>query len=166
MFFAPEKKTMFISLFTGPPGAPREPFEASSVGYTEVCLTWLPPNYSGGSPISSYVLEWKENGSEDWTSTEIPVNVHSDRVYVPANTLEEIPLEPMVEKITYTVTGLTDGTTYSIRMRAKNEQGVSKPLLMKGKISTKEFKGTYINYFSSHELRSLYVIIRHCLPQL
>ena len=93
-------------------------------------------------------MEWQENESEDWTSTEIPVRMHPDKVYLPAytSTSEEITLEPMMEekvsqKITYTVTGLNDGALYLFRVRAKNKQGAGEPLLMKGKISTKEFKG-------------------------
>ena len=81
---------------------------------------------------------------------EIRVNVQPDEVYVTANTPEETPVEPMIEdktttKISYTVTGLTDGASYLFRVKAKNKQGVSEPLLMKERISTHMIKG--IVYF-------------------
>ena len=105
---------------------------------------WLPPDFDGGSPIIGYVLEWQENKSEEWKSTE--VKVQPVKVHVPAETPEEIPLKIMLEEkavqtITYTVTGLTDGTIYLFRVKAKNKKGVGEALFMKEKIFTKQFTG-------------------------
>ena len=126
-----------------PPGQPTEPFEASGIGYNEVCLTWLPPENNGGCPVSSYILEWQEDGSDEWTPAVVPVkDQHVTYVPAPGQTSQG-PLIRMddSQKLTYTVTGLKDGASYLFRVRAKNKCGVGEPLLMKENISTKEYKG-------------------------
>ena len=132
-----------------PPGLPREPFEASSIGYTEVCLKWLPPENNGECPVSSYILEWQEGEGDEWTTAVVPVKDQHVTYVPPSGQTSQGPLIRMDDSqklLTYKVTGLKDGASYLFRVRAKNKCGVGEPLLMKDRILTKEFKGT-MSYF-------------------
>jgi predicted phage tail protein len=86
-----------------PPDPPSQP---EIVSYTPNTCTiqWLPPNYSGGKPISGYIVEKRERGAE-W----LRVNT-----YPTPNT-------------TYTIQDLIEGNKYEFRVRAVNEAGPSKP---------------------------------------
>ena len=113
----------YASLTSGPtavvaatsPAAP-ENFAVSpnSTGYLD--LSWQAPTWDlggeileeptwgdGGSPITGYVVQWKEAG-DSW-DTEADVS------------------EATVTGTTHTITGLTDGADYSIRVLAVNEVG-------------------------------------------
>ena len=68
-------------------------------------LTWTPPDSDGGSPITSYVIEKKDKFSLRWS----PLTDTGDT------------------DLTYTVTGLTEGSEYEFRVLAKNKAGVGKP---------------------------------------
>ena len=139
-----------------PPGLPREPFEASSIGYTEVCLKWLPPacntwlpaSCQRGYQISSYILEWQEGEGNEWTTAVVPVKDQHVTYVPPSGQTSQGPFVRMddSQKLKYTVTGLKDGASYLFRVRAKNKCGDGEPLLMKENISTKEYKGI-ISYF-------------------
>jgi titin len=72
------------------------PLATVQVGNTEIYITWSPPN-TGGSPITTYTLE---------VSDGVPVEFDVSG----ANT-------------SYLITGLTNGTSYTIRIRANNIVG-------------------------------------------
>ena len=75
------------------PGAPRN--VASFIGDKEIVLTWSAPTNTGGSAITGYVVQQSTNGTT-WTTVGTP-SVAST-----------------------TITGLTNGTTYSYRVFAVN----------------------------------------------
>ena len=92
------------SVTATPAARPRIPFDvrASSSG-RNIQVTWTAPP-SGGSPISSYTVEFCSGGCTTWRSTTVSGNP-------PATTA--------------TLTGLAEGTTYRVRVRAVNIAGES-----------------------------------------
>ena len=89
--------------FTTSPVVPEAP-DITSVahGDRELTVTWTAPSETGGADIEYFVVQWKPN-TVDWTS---PL-VQDD------STIDETVL-------TSTITGLSNGTTYDIRVRADN----------------------------------------------
>ena len=87
-----------------PAARPRIPtgVDASTSGRS-IQVTWTAPA-SGGSPITSYTVEFCSGGCTSWRSTTVSGNP-------PATTT--------------TLTGLTTGTTYRVRVRAVNAAGNS-----------------------------------------
>ena len=83
------------------PGVPTY-FGASSRP-ASVELWWDPPDYDGGSPITDYEYNYRQSGGswKGWTSA--------------GNANADYP--------EYTVTGLTNGTTYQFKVRARNVIG-------------------------------------------
>ena len=72
-----------------------------TAGNTQVALAWLAPSSDGGEAISDYTVEWTGNAGVTW-----------NRVIRTASTV-----------LSYTVTGLTNGTTYIFRVSAVNGSG-------------------------------------------
>jgi len=83
------------------PGKTGEP-KVKDVQKNSVELTWTAPTDDGGSPITTYVIEYCEEGLYKW----LPAN-GSDTV---VNTR-------------YTVKGLTEKTAYKFRVAAENKAG-------------------------------------------
>ena len=85
-------------------GAPTAPLQVSggyaTAGNLQLVLSWSAPD-TGGSAITDYVIEQFDAGSSTWS-------VLADGVSTAT---------------TYTVTGLTNGTSYSFRVSAKNIVG-------------------------------------------
>jgi len=88
-----------------PPGPPVA--ISASPGDRVVLLTWYPPLSDGNTPITNYVVEYRQSGAGDW---------------------RELPREPSTNT-TAAVPGLVNGTTYEFRVRAVNEAGESGPPL-------------------------------------
>lgn len=86
-----------------PPDAPSQP-EITAYGPSSCALQWKAPEYSGGKPITGYIVEKRERGGE-W----IKVNN-----YPTPNT-------------SYTVQDLREGNRYEFRVIAQNEAGLGKP---------------------------------------
>ncbi len=87
------------SLFTV---APVEPTDVSgTTGNGQVLLSWTAPSSNGGSTITDYTIQYSSNGGTSWTAV-----THS------ASTAT-----------TATVTGLTNGTSYLLRVAAVNRVG-------------------------------------------
>lgn len=86
-----------------PPDAPNQP---NILGYTpNSCnLSWSPPDYCGGKPITGYIVEKRERGGE-WVKANN---------YPTPNT-------------TFTVQDLREGGRYEFRVTAVNEAGPGKP---------------------------------------
>ena len=77
------------------PGAPTS--LAGTIGSTSVALSWTAPADNGGSAITNYTVEYTPSGGSAATVT--------------------------ATSSPYTLTGLTNGTTYSIRVAANNAIG-------------------------------------------
>ena len=72
-------------------------------GDKSVALSWTAPNSDGGSPITGYVVTPYLNGT-----AQTPIKTNSTAT-------------------TYTVTGLTNGTTYTFTVAASNAIGTGSP---------------------------------------
>lgn len=68
----------------------------------QVGISWTAPAFSGGAPISDYVIEYSSNGGSSWTEW-----IHTPSAATSA-----------------TVTGLPDYLTYIFRVTAKNAVGL------------------------------------------
>lgn len=66
-------------------------------------LTWEKPEHDGGSRILGYIVEMQSKGSEKWT------------------------ICTTVKVTEATITGLTQGEEYMLRVSAQNEKGISDP---------------------------------------
>lgn len=68
-------------------------------------LKWLPPDRDGGSPLTGYVIEFKEKFAKEWaTGKEVPADC-----------------------LAATVDGLKEGSQYEFRIRAVNKAGPGEP---------------------------------------
>ena len=90
--------------FTTSPVVPEAP-DITSVahGDRELTVTWTAPSETGGADIEHFVVQWKPNTVSDWASPLVQEG----------STIDETVL-------TYPITGLSNGTTYDIRVRADN----------------------------------------------
>ena len=93
--------------FTTSPVVPEAP-DITSVthGDGELTVTWTAPTgqgSNGGADIEYFVVQWKPNTVSDWASPLVQEG----------STIDETVL-------TYPITGLSNGTTYDIRVRADN----------------------------------------------
>ena len=85
------------------PGSPTAVVAVS--GNTQLAVTWTAPASTGGSAITDYLVKYSSNGGSTWTNFVHPVST------VPS----------------LTVTGLTNGTAYVIKVIARNAIGISLP---------------------------------------
>lgn len=86
----------------GPPGLP----EITDWTDSTVKLKWTPPLRDNGAPVTSYTIEYKEPGSDEWITG------------------------PKTKAMKYPqgeVTGLTPGKKYEFRVRAENKAGLGEP---------------------------------------
>ena len=80
--------------------------EPKNVRKDSLTLTWEAPKDDGGSPITGYIIEKRENKKGKWT-----------------------PVEKVGKNVTeLDVKRLQEGTEYYFRVRAENKKGVSEPL--------------------------------------
>ena len=75
-------------------------------------LTWAPPEWDGGAPITHYVIEMKEKNMGQW---------------VEGKTLTVQEVQQMGNLIKGKQDGLVEGCEYQFRVRAVNKGGPSKP---------------------------------------
>ena len=85
------------------PGAP----DVSPHDSTSLAVSWTAPASDGGSAVTGYKVQWKE-AVDDW---DTPADV----------------TEAAVTGTSHTITGLTDGTAYAVRVLAINDNGESLP---------------------------------------
>ena len=85
------------------PGIPGTPV-ISDITSTAMTLRWAPPDSDGGVPITTYIVERREQFSSRW--------VQSSRYDFTEGT--------------FSVTGLKDGNEYEFRVAAKNKIGTGK----------------------------------------
>ncbi|XP_071942196.1 twitchin-like isoform X2 [Antedon mediterranea] len=86
------------------PGSPGTPV-AKDTDKTAITISWSPPKNDGGSPITGYIVEKKEAGSNRW---------------VPAT-------RAPIRETTFTAGKLTEGKEYDFRVKAQNKAGDGKP---------------------------------------
>lgn len=101
-FTAGNSTLVIISRLTvvAPPSAPGAPTSVSATaGNAQLALTWTAPASNGGSAITGYTVEYTPSGGSPAT----------------ANTGSAAT--------SYTLTGLTNGTSYTVRVRAVNAVG-------------------------------------------
>ena len=88
------------------PGSPGTP-DVSPRGSGSLAVSWTAPDTDGGSPITGYRVQWKE-AQDSWAAA--------------GDVSEET-----VTGTGHTISGLADGTEYSIRVLAINDVGESVP---------------------------------------
>ncbi|KAJ1363943.1 Twitchin [Parelaphostrongylus tenuis] len=103
----------------GPPGPPSQA-SAVSIGRNHVTLTWVPPLDDGGSPITGYIVEQREYGSNLW------VKVSDYNVRDPE----------------FTVPGLKEFHDYEFRIIAVNASGKGAPSLPTSPIKIQDLNGS------------------------
>ena len=84
------------SITINPPGAPTG--LSLTAGAGKIAASWSAPSDDGGIDLAGYEIEWKRPGAESW----------SDRLTRAGN---------------YTLIGLIDGASYTVRVRARNVGG-------------------------------------------
>uniref|UniRef100_A0A3Q3B683 Titin n=1 Tax=Kryptolebias marmoratus TaxID=37003 RepID=A0A3Q3B683_KRYMA len=84
------------------PSAPLGPVELFDVTEDSVSLTWLPPAYDGGSPITNYIVQKRETTTANW-----------------------MDVSSAVARCTMKIMKLTTGLEYQFRIRAENKYGIS-----------------------------------------
>ncbi len=95
-------------------GKPSEPAGASlGVGDGSLTVTWIEPVSDGGSPVQDYSVEWGRSFSSRYTSTAVSTASFS---YVTAGTKR-------LKQWSKTITNLTNGVRYAIRVAASNSKG-------------------------------------------
>lgn len=90
----------------GPPGPPVGPVKFTEVFADRIGLAWNPPTEDGGSKITNYVVEKREDNRKSW------VHVSNDP-----------------KECAFVVTRLTENHEYEFRIMAQNKFGVGPPLL-------------------------------------
>ena len=93
------------------PGVPRL-VDADRFGDSAISVHWWLPRTDGGSPITGYKVQWKEAG-DSWTDAAAVSEKAEDSI------------NPLAGRTT--VTGLTGGTLYTLRVIATNLVGDSQP---------------------------------------
>ena len=88
------------------PGAPGTP-DVSPHASGSLAVSWTGPASDGGSAVTGYRVQWKE-AADSWDAA--------------ADVSEATATET-----SHTITGLTDGTEYSVRVLALNDVGESAP---------------------------------------
>ena len=101
----------------------RRPQEVSATGggSGSLSVTWKAPQWSDGPEIDAYTVQWK-SGDQDYDTTRQAI----------VTTLENL---------SYTITGLTTGAEYTVRVAAVNKLGTSDFIDNHGHVRTAEATG-------------------------
>ncbi|XP_041940395.1 titin [Alosa sapidissima] len=84
------------------PGPPTGPVRLEDISIESVTLSWDPPAYTGGCPISNYVVQKRDTTTIDW-----------------------VTVSATVARTTLKVTNLKTGAEYQFRIYAENRYGKS-----------------------------------------
>jgi PGF-pre-PGF domain-containing protein len=95
----PGKSTSAVSVSAAVPGAPTG--LSTTAGNTQVALSWSAPSSDGGASIIDYIIEYSADGGSSWAT-------FSDGTSTTTSA---------------TVLSLTNGTTYTFRVKAVNGTG-------------------------------------------
>ena len=90
-----------------PPSSPRGPIQVRDITSDSAMLRWQPPEYTGGAPITGYVIEMRESTRLQWRRIG------------------------MVEPTTtaFTLADMSEDVEYFVRVTARNRAGDSFPLI-------------------------------------
>ena len=91
-------------MYLDPPGPPSQP-EIVDSNFTYIRLKWNKPDSDGGNPVSGYIIESKETGSNEW------IQCNGYPVKLPE----------------YTASNVQEGQTYEFRIKAVNDAGIGEP---------------------------------------
>lgn len=84
------------------PGPPTGPVKCEDVSAESMTLSWEPPTYTGGCPVSNYVVEKRDTTTTNW-----------------------VVVSATVARTTLKVSNLKTGTEYQFRIYAENRYGKS-----------------------------------------
>ena len=107
---------MFNDIIADKPDRPEGPLEQTNITHNSVDLTWQPPKFDGGAPITSYVIEARKEGQTMWQ----PIGKTKGNI------------------LTYKAEELREGQEYYFRVAAVNEEGQGPAL--EGKDTVKPIK--------------------------
>ena len=115
---------MFFCIFTEVPGRP-ELLEVTSLEKTSATLRWKKPKYDGGSPLTAYIVERREEFKDNWVKEkQVDTFVHSLQVK-----------------------DLVPEKKYYFRVSAKNNIGVGEPIELQEPIVSSKPVGKLENLF-------------------
>ncbi|XP_055331451.1 twitchin-like isoform X3 [Paramacrobiotus metropolitanus] len=103
--------TVTVVSAPSPPKGPLEPIETTP---ESIKLRWSPPEDDGGAPITNYIVEKADAGTDRW-----------------------VKVSSFVRSPEYDVRGLEEGKKYKFRVRAENIHGISEPLETEKDITAK-----------------------------
>uniref|UniRef100_A0A3Q3X2S2 Titin n=1 Tax=Mola mola TaxID=94237 RepID=A0A3Q3X2S2_MOLML len=132
------------------PGPPTGPIKLEEISAESITLTWEPPTYTGGCPISNYVVEKRDTTTTNWVVVSATVarttlkvgsaitgyvvewKKHPDTHWMKASFTNIIDTQ-------FRITGLTEDCAYEFRVIARNAAGVySHPSQSTGEITAKD----------------------------
>lgn len=87
-------------------------------------MSWKPPSYDGGSPLTGYLIE-KREGRKSWAKVD--------------------KISP--DMTDYQVKGLTEGADYHFRITPINKHGSGEALETEATIKPKSLFGRYLSTF-------------------
>ncbi|CAF0846330.1 unnamed protein product [Brachionus calyciflorus] len=87
-----------------PPSPPSQP-EIADFNFNFIRLKWRQPEKDGGNPLTGYIVEMKEQNSDEW------IQCNSFPVKLPE----------------YTCSNVTEGNTYEFRVKGVNDAGAGLP---------------------------------------
>ncbi|NWR17103.1 MPSF protein, partial [Emberiza fucata] len=121
--------------WTMPEPGPAYDLMICEVRNTSLVLLWKAPVYEGKSPITGYLVDYKEVDTEDWiTANEKPTS-----------------------KRYFKVTDLHEGHTYVFKVRAVNDAGVGKSSEMSEPVLVEERPGTKEIYSGVDDEGNIYL---------
>lgn len=91
----------------------------TDVDSESVTITWQPPYYDGGAPVTGYLVEKRERGSAFWSKV---------------GTVSEVEREMVIKR-------LTNGSEYEFHISAENKSGLSRPSQPSGFVKVQEASG-------------------------
>lgn len=109
------------------PGKCQGPIEVTDVQRDSISIKWKEPEDNGGSPLTGYIIEQRENSSTVWTK---------------AGKVDQFTTA-------FCCKYLTEKTEYHFRVFAVNKIGKSEPLVTKDATLARSPFGMYIYIFLS-----------------
>lgn len=113
------------------PGAPRPPINISGMSKDSLILGWQEPEKDGGSKILDYIIEVKESKQKDWTYVD---TTEGNQTFIQIKNLKQ-------------------KTKYIFKICARNEAGLSPPLITDDAITVSDQISKYIRF--DHHLLAL-----------